>query len=159
MSDRFAIGGEFAFFVHAYTRQFLQQVFKHRFRQGFESVCIEFHGIVAHHYRRHFGADEDVHAAHHALRMMFAQPIENAQHVRGPADIGIAINQRTNVFGVGQLRKLKVDPAQWTACRHRLLQLINPETDSLRFYFLGAKTEVVAAPQKDGARAAIVVTF
>jgi CRISPR-associated protein Cas2 len=31
-----------------------------------------------------------------------------------------------------------VDPAQWTALRHRLVKEINPATDSLRFYFLGA---------------------
>jgi CRISPR-associated protein Cas2 len=31
-----------------------------------------------------------------------------------------------------------VDPAQWTNLRHRLIKEINPETDSLRFYFLGA---------------------
>ena len=34
--------------------------------------------------------------------------------------------------------ELKVDPAQWTACRLKLLDLIDPQTDSLRFYFLGA---------------------
>lgn len=31
-----------------------------------------------------------------------------------------------------------VDPTQWTRLRHRLLDLIEPKTDSLRFYFLGA---------------------
>ena len=31
-----------------------------------------------------------------------------------------------------------VDPAQWTRFKHRLLDLIDPESDSLRFYFLGA---------------------
>lgn len=31
-----------------------------------------------------------------------------------------------------------VDPAQWTALRHQLVEIINPEEDSLRFYFLGA---------------------
>jgi CRISPR-associated protein Cas2 len=34
--------------------------------------------------------------------------------------------------------ELKVDPAQWTACRLRLTELIDAKTDSLRFYFLGA---------------------
>jgi len=34
--------------------------------------------------------------------------------------------------------ELKVDPAQWTACRLRLEELINPQTDSLRYYFLGS---------------------
>jgi CRISPR-associated protein Cas2 len=31
-----------------------------------------------------------------------------------------------------------VDPAQWTALRHRLIQEIDEKEDSLRFYFLGA---------------------
>jgi CRISPR-associated protein Cas2 len=31
-----------------------------------------------------------------------------------------------------------VDPAQWTAFRQQLLDEINQEEDSLRFYFLGA---------------------
>lgn len=31
-----------------------------------------------------------------------------------------------------------VDPAQWTAFRQQLLDEINPEEDSLRFYFLGS---------------------
>jgi CRISPR-associated protein Cas2 len=31
-----------------------------------------------------------------------------------------------------------VDPAQWTALKHRLIDLVEPETDSLRFYFLGS---------------------
>lgn len=34
--------------------------------------------------------------------------------------------------------ELKVDPAQWADCKHRLLQTIDPATDSLRFYYLGA---------------------
>jgi CRISPR-associated protein Cas2 len=31
-----------------------------------------------------------------------------------------------------------VDPAQWAVFRQKLLDQIDPETDSLRFYFLGA---------------------
>lgn len=31
-----------------------------------------------------------------------------------------------------------VDPAQWTVLRDKLIKEIDPETDSLRFYFLGA---------------------
>ena len=30
-----------------------------------------------------------------------------------------------------------LDPAQWTALRARLIDAIDPATDSLRFYFLG----------------------
>lgn len=32
-----------------------------------------------------------------------------------------------------------VDPAQWTALKARLTEIFEPETDSLRFYFLGNK--------------------
>lgn len=31
-----------------------------------------------------------------------------------------------------------VDPAQWTKMRQQLIDAIDPESDSLRFYFLGA---------------------
>jgi CRISPR-associated protein Cas2 len=31
-----------------------------------------------------------------------------------------------------------VDPAQWAFLRQRLIDEINPEADSLRFYFLGS---------------------
>lgn len=31
-----------------------------------------------------------------------------------------------------------VDPAQWTVLRERLIREIDPERDSLRFYFLGS---------------------
>lgn len=31
-----------------------------------------------------------------------------------------------------------VDPAQWAMLRQKLLDIIDPEEDSLRFYFLGA---------------------
>ncbi len=34
--------------------------------------------------------------------------------------------------------EVEVDPAQWTALRARLEGLIEPKSDSLRFYFLGA---------------------
>lgn len=30
-----------------------------------------------------------------------------------------------------------IDPAQWTALKQRLTELIEPEVDSLRFYYLG----------------------
>lgn len=35
--------------------------------------------------------------------------------------------------------ELKVDPAQWTQCKSQLLEIIDPDSDSLRFYYLGAK--------------------
>lgn len=47
-----------------------------------------------------------------------------------------------------------VDPAQWTALRARLLNEIDPQTDSLRFYNLGANwrrriEHVGAKPARD----------
>lgn len=32
----------------------------------------------------------------------------------------------------------KVDPARFAEFKHRLLEIIDPECDSIRFYFLGA---------------------
>jgi CRISPR-associated protein Cas2 len=32
----------------------------------------------------------------------------------------------------------EIDPAQWTALRARLEEIVDPSTDSLRFYFLGS---------------------
>ena len=34
--------------------------------------------------------------------------------------------------------EIEVEPAQWTALKTQLEASINPETDSLRYYFLGA---------------------
>lgn len=33
--------------------------------------------------------------------------------------------------------ELEVNPAQWTECRQRLESTVNPEVDSLRYYYLG----------------------
>lgn len=33
--------------------------------------------------------------------------------------------------------EIQLDPAQWVALRARLVEIIDPATDSLRFYFLG----------------------
>lgn len=33
--------------------------------------------------------------------------------------------------------EIEVDPAQWTVLKQRLTDLMNPEVDSLRFYYLG----------------------
>lgn len=35
--------------------------------------------------------------------------------------------------------EVEVDPARWVDIRQRLCDLIDPEVDSLRFYFLGAQ--------------------
>ncbi|MGE5191278.1 MAG: CRISPR-associated endonuclease Cas2 [Deltaproteobacteria bacterium] len=34
--------------------------------------------------------------------------------------------------------EMKVDPAQWTVCKGRLLEIVDPKEDSVRFYYLGA---------------------
>lgn len=34
--------------------------------------------------------------------------------------------------------EIEVDPAQWTSLRARLEAIVDPRTDSLRYYFLGA---------------------
>ena len=34
--------------------------------------------------------------------------------------------------------EIEVDPAQWTLLKARLESVINPECDSLRYYYLGA---------------------
>lgn len=33
--------------------------------------------------------------------------------------------------------EIELDPAQWTMLRAKLESIINPETDSLRYYYLG----------------------
>lgn len=33
--------------------------------------------------------------------------------------------------------EIEVDAAQWTALRHKLVEIIDPVQDSLRFYYLG----------------------
>lgn len=37
--------------------------------------------------------------------------------------------------------EIEVDPAAWVMLRQRLIDLIDPATDSLRFYLLGAQWE------------------
>jgi CRISPR-associated protein Cas2 len=49
---------------------------------------------------------------------------------RACADYGV--RAQLSVF------ECEVDPAQWARLRERLVALIDPGTDSLRFYFLGS---------------------
>lgn len=35
--------------------------------------------------------------------------------------------------------EIEVDPARWVAIRQKLCDLMNPDVDSLRFYFMGSK--------------------
>ncbi len=48
----------------------------------------------------------------------------------------------------------EVDPAQWTSLRARLLSLIEPASDSLRFYLLGSGARHI---EHHGAKAPIDV--
>jgi CRISPR-associated protein Cas2 len=59
---------------------------------------------------------------------------EGRRRLRHAAKVCVDYGQRVqdSVF------ELKVDPARWVECRERLLQLIDPDVDSVRFYFLGA---------------------
>lgn len=54
-----------------------------------------------------------------------------------------------------------VDPAQWTKLKQRLIKEIEPEKDSLRFYFLGAnwrnKVEHVGAKKVVDLEAPLVI--
>lgn len=54
-----------------------------------------------------------------------------------------------------------LDPAQWTALKQRLVDLVEPETDSLRFYFLGSnwqhKVEHVGAKEAIDFEATLMV--
>ncbi len=34
--------------------------------------------------------------------------------------------------------EIEVDPAQWVSLKHNLEEIINPNSDSLRYYYLGA---------------------
>ncbi|EKE43326.1 CRISPR-associated protein, Cas2 family [Oceaniovalibus guishaninsula JLT2003] len=55
----------------------------------------------------------------------------------------------------------EVDPARWTRMRARLLDAIDAETDSLRFYFLGRewrrRVEHVGARPSDDPDALLIV--
>ena len=54
-----------------------------------------------------------------------------------------------------------MDPAQWTALKTQLETIINPETDSLRYYFLGAnwkrRVEHVGAKPATDLNATLIV--
>ena len=49
--------------------------------------------------------------------------------------------------------EIEVDPAQWTALKARLNAIIDPATDSLRFYYLGANWQ--RRVEHSGAKAAV----
>ncbi len=50
--------------------------------------------------------------------------------------------------------EIEVDPAQWTALKKRLETIINPEVDSIRYYYLGSNWQrrvehIGAKPARD----------
>lgn len=49
--------------------------------------------------------------------------------------------------------EVEVDPAQWTALKQQLMELIDEERDSLRFYFLGSNWQ--RRVEHIGAKAAV----
>jgi CRISPR-associated protein Cas2 len=59
---------------------------------------------------------------------------EGRRRLRNAAKTCVDYGQRVqdSVF------ELKLEPARWVECRERLLSLIDPAVDSVRFYFLGA---------------------
>ena len=55
----------------------------------------------------------------------------------------------------------EVDPAQWTSLRQKLIDEIDPEVDSLKFYFLGSnwkrRTEQIGAKQSYDPDAPLII--
>ena len=55
----------------------------------------------------------------------------------------------------------EVDPGQWAALRQKLIDEIDPEVDSLKFYFLGSnwkrRTEQIGAKQSYDSDAPLIV--
>ena len=56
------------------------------------------------------------------------------RHLRQAAKCCLDYGQRVQ----NSVFELLVDPSQWTQCKQRLCEIIDPELDSLRFYYLGA---------------------
>ena len=59
---------------------------------------------------------------------------EGRRRLRRIAKVCLDYGQRVQ----NSVFELKVDPAQWTECKQKLLSEMNPDEDSLRFYFLGS---------------------
>jgi CRISPR-associated protein Cas2 len=62
---------------------------------------------------------------------------QGRRRLRQAAKVCLDYGQRVQL----SVFELKVEPALWVACRDRLLQLIDPAVDSVRFYYLGASVE------------------
>ncbi len=59
---------------------------------------------------------------------------EGRKRLRRVAKICLNYGQRVQ----NSVFELLVDPAQWAECKNKLCQEVDPEFDSLRFYYLGA---------------------
>lgn len=60
--------------------------------------------------------------------------VEGQRRLRQVAKACLDFGQRVQ----NSVFEMEVDPAQWTNCKDRLLRLIDPAEDSLRFYYLGS---------------------
>ncbi len=59
---------------------------------------------------------------------------EGRRRLRRVAKVCLDFGQRVQ----NSVFELKVDPAQWTECKKRLVDEFEPSEDSLRFYYLGS---------------------
>lgn len=59
---------------------------------------------------------------------------EGRRRLRKVADVCESYGQRVQ----NSVFECLVEPAQWTMLRHRLEEIIDPDEDSLRYYFLGS---------------------
>ena len=59
---------------------------------------------------------------------------EGKRRLRNIAKRCVSMGQRVQ----NSVFECLVDPAQWALLRERLINIIDPDKDSLRFYFLGA---------------------
>ena len=58
---------------------------------------------------------------------------DGARRLRRVARACLDFGQRAQYY----VFEIEVDPAQWAMLKSRLCELIDPDVDSLRFYFLG----------------------
>ena len=56
------------------------------------------------------------------------------KRLRTVAKVCVGYGQRVQ----NSVFECEIDPAQWARLRFKLLELYNPDEDSLRFYFLGS---------------------
>lgn len=83
---------------------------------------------------------------------------QGARRLRRVAKVCLDFGQRVQ----NSVFECEVDPAQWTMLKDRLESLIEPDQDSLRYYFLGSNWQrriehVGAKPTLDLRRDALLV--